>query len=53
VSENPGESSARQSGPDAVVFAPFTLDLRRGQLTRSGAAIPLRPKTWAVLVHLA
>ncbi len=53
MSENPGETAAGKSGPDAVVFAPFTLDLRRGQLTRGGEAIPLRPKTWAVLLHLA
>jgi len=37
----------------AIVFPPFRLDLRAGELTRAGTPIPLRPKTWAVLVHLA
>ena len=29
------------------------LDLQRGMLLRDGEPVPLRPKTWAVLVHLA
>jgi len=37
----------------ALSFASFTLDRRRGQLTNAGAPVPLRPKTWSVLVYLA
>lgn len=41
------------SGPrDAIVFAPFRLELRAGQLLRGSEAVPLRPKTFAVLRHL-
>ena len=36
----------------SIIFSPFRLDTRGGQLTRAGIAIPLRPKTWAVLLHL-
>ena len=43
------------AGPDpqSIVFSSFRLDLRGGRLTRAGTPIPLRPKTWAVLVYLA
>jgi DNA-binding winged helix-turn-helix (wHTH) protein len=40
-------------GPAAIYFAPFCLDPRAGRLTCSGETIPLRPKTWAVLLYLA
>lgn len=33
-------------------FGPYTIDLLRHQLLRDGRPVPLRPKTWAVLVHL-
>src|SRR5215467_6331814 len=36
-----------------IVFSPFRLDRRSGQLTRAGTPIPLRAKTWAVLLYLA
>ena len=36
-----------------IDFPPFELDLRAGQLRRDGTPIPLRPKTFAVLRHLA
>jgi len=36
-----------------IEFPPFELDLRAGQLRRDGTPIPLRPKTFAVLQHLA
>ncbi|MEO8604036.1 MAG: transcriptional regulator [bacterium] len=36
-----------------IAFPPFQLDLRAGQLTRDGAPLRLRPKTFAVLHHLA
>lgn len=36
-----------------ILFPPFVLDLRSGQLMRGTAAIPMRPKTWAVLRYLA
>jgi DNA-binding winged helix-turn-helix (wHTH) protein/predicted ATPase len=47
------EGSAAAERPETIVFSSFRLDLRGGQLTRAGAPIALRPKTWAVLVHLA
>src|SRR5262249_43360064 len=36
-----------------IDFPPFQLDLSAGELRRDGALIPLRPKTFAVLRHLA
>src|SRR5215813_12022229 len=36
-----------------ILFAPFDLDLRAGQLRRAGTLVALRPKTFSVLVHLA
>lgn len=33
-------------------FPPFRLDLRAGRLSRDGAPVPLRPKTYAVLAYL-
>jgi DNA-binding winged helix-turn-helix (wHTH) protein len=47
-----GGATTREA-PQSIVFSSFRLDLRGGQLTRAGTPIPLRPKTWAVLVHLA
>ena len=44
--------SSRVSLPP-IDFPPFRLDLRAEQLTRDGAPIPLRPKTYAVLRYLA
>lgn len=37
----------------ALAFSAFTIDLRGGQLLCAGRPVPLRPKTWAVLVYLA
>lgn len=37
----------------AIVFTPFVLDRRGARLLRDGASIPLRPKTFGVLVYLA
>lgn len=37
---------------DSLAFLSFELDLRAGRLLRSGQPIPLRPKTWAVLLYL-
>jgi DNA-binding winged helix-turn-helix (wHTH) protein len=37
----------------SIYFPPFQLDLRAGELRRDGKPIPLRPKTFAVLCHLA
>ncbi len=45
--------AARAASGPAIAFAAFRLDLRAGTLRRGAAAIPLRPKTWAVLVYLA
>src|SRR5262245_39175149 len=39
--------------PRPIVFSPFRLDRRSGQLTRAGVPVPLRAKTWAVLLYLA
>jgi DNA-binding winged helix-turn-helix (wHTH) protein len=40
--------------PPAVIhFSPFRLDLVAGQLYRDDLPVPLRPKTWAMLCHLA
>jgi DNA-binding winged helix-turn-helix (wHTH) protein len=40
--------------PSAIIdFPPCQLDLRAGQLRRDGAPVRLRPKTFAVLQHLA
>ncbi len=36
----------------AIAFGPFRLDLSGGRLSRAGETIPLRPKTWSVLLHL-
>src|SRR5262245_58068817 len=36
-----------------ILFSPFDLDLRAGQLRRAGTPVALRPKTFSVLVHLA
>src|SRR5262249_40493912 len=36
-----------------ILFSPFDLDLRAGQLRRAGTLVALRPKTFSVLVHLA
>ncbi|MBY0279872.1 AAA family ATPase [Candidatus Binatia bacterium] len=41
------------SAPDLIAFPPFELDLRAGLLRRASTPIPLRPKTFAVLEHLA
>jgi DNA-binding winged helix-turn-helix (wHTH) protein/predicted ATPase len=39
--------------PESLVFSTFQLDLRGGRLMRAGETLPLRPKTWGVLVYLA
>src|SRR5262245_54795829 len=40
-------------GPQSILFSTFRLDRRSGQLTRAGTPIPLRAKTWALLLYLA
>jgi DNA-binding winged helix-turn-helix (wHTH) protein len=37
----------------ALTFASFRLDLKGSRLLQGDRAIPLRPKTWAVLLYLA
>ncbi len=39
-------------GLQSMVFSSFRLDRRTGQLTRDGTPIPLRAKTWALLLYL-
>lgn len=51
--QGPMGAENAHSAKQGIFFSPFHLDLRAGRLTRGGAAIALRPKTWAVLVHLA
>lgn len=41
------------SGSARQTFGPFTLDHDRAELTRDGATVVLRPKTFALLTHLA
>jgi DNA-binding winged helix-turn-helix (wHTH) protein len=41
------------TGLHLIDFPPFQLDLRGGMLRRETASVPLRPKTFAVLQHLA
>lgn len=48
--DSPGAAAADAV---AISFAPFRLDLGAGQLLNGADAIPLRPKTWAVLLYLA
>jgi DNA-binding winged helix-turn-helix (wHTH) protein/predicted ATPase len=47
------ESAADAQLPRIIAFSSFRVDLRAGQLTRTGTPIALRPKTWAVLVYMA
>src|SRR5262245_58981478 len=44
-----------KAGEDSrpIVFSSFRLDRRSGRLTRGGVPVPLRAKTWAVLLYLA
>ena len=37
---------------EAIVFAPFCLDLRAERLLRGSQPVPLQPKAFAVLRHL-
>ncbi len=39
--------------PSVIHFPPFRLDRLAGQLFRGDVPVPLRPKTWAMLCHLA
>ncbi len=53
TSGTPRAPAADAGPPGTVVFAPFCLDLRAGRLLRGSQPVPLRPKTFAVLRHLA
>jgi DNA-binding winged helix-turn-helix (wHTH) protein/tetratricopeptide (TPR) repeat protein len=46
-------STATSAAPSLIDFPPFQLDLRAGQLRHDATPVPLRPKTFAVLQHLA
>jgi DNA-binding winged helix-turn-helix (wHTH) protein len=39
-------------GSEPIVFRSFRLDRRSGRLTRAGQSIPVRRKTWEVLLYL-
>src|SRR5262245_13327080 len=41
------------SADEVIEFPPFRLDCRAGRLWRGTQAVPLRPKAWALLRHLA
>ena len=41
-----------RGGPARLSFGPFTIDVDRVEVTRDGAALALRPKTFALLLHL-
>jgi DNA-binding winged helix-turn-helix (wHTH) protein/TolB-like protein len=41
-----------RKGPARQVFGPFTIDTDRGEVTREGAPVPLRPKTFSLLLYL-
>ncbi|MDM0109369.1 winged helix-turn-helix domain-containing protein [Variovorax sp. J22R24] len=42
-----------RTGPARRTFGPFLIDSDRSELTREGAAVALRPKTFALLQYLA
>jgi TolB-like protein len=46
------KTNNRQAGRLVYEFGDFRLDLDRCTLCRDGETVPLRPKAWAVLVHL-
>src|SRR5262245_17557391 len=46
------EHGAPPADPAAIAFASYRLDLKGSRLLRGARAIPLRPKTWAVLLYL-
>lgn len=47
-----GEPAAGAS-PRRLPFGPFVVDLRRGELTRDGHAVPLRHNAFELLLALA
>jgi len=53
MSRRYGRVSMPPPSSQIIAFPPFALDLRAGSLLRDGAAVNLRPKTFAVLVYLA
>jgi TolB-like protein/DNA-binding winged helix-turn-helix (wHTH) protein/tetratricopeptide (TPR) repeat protein len=46
------KTNKRRAGRPVYEFGDFCLDLDRCILSRDGEPVPLRPKAWAVLVHL-
>jgi DNA-binding winged helix-turn-helix (wHTH) protein len=47
------DSAALRTRAEAVAFGTFRIDRRASQLFDGERAVPLRPKTWAVLLYLA
>lgn len=47
-----GSGFHAHEGPPRLVFGPFVIDVDRAKVSRDGVAIGLRPKTFALLVHL-
>lgn len=46
------EALHARAGPPRRSFGPFVLDVERAELLREGVVVALRPKTYALLVHL-
>jgi DNA-binding response OmpR family regulator len=47
------DQAATPADRAAITFASFRIDLSGSRLLQGARAIPLRPKTWAVLLYLA
>ncbi len=47
------DRAAIPGDPGTITFASFRIDLSGSRLLQGARAIPLRPKTWAVLLYLA
>jgi DNA-binding winged helix-turn-helix (wHTH) protein/TolB-like protein/Tfp pilus assembly protein PilF len=41
-----------RKGPACQTFGPFVIDTDRAEVTRDGATVPLRPKTFSLLLYL-
>ena len=49
----PSRETPRAPVTDSIGFLSFRIDRHGGRLMRGSATIPLRPKTWSVLLYLA
>jgi DNA-binding winged helix-turn-helix (wHTH) protein len=56
MNQDDGQGTSQDAGGSpagSITFGRYVLDLSRGCLLSDGREIPLRPKTFAVLTHLA